>query len=187
MDGERTRWLRRPPQTALSKKLSIAAWILSAVILLMIGVMQKIRLPLPNGWSTSFLPPVYACLNAFSALVLIVSFVCIKWGKVKLHRAGMILAMILSVLFLLCYVAYHMTHDATKFGGIGPQRIVYFSLLITHVIFAAVSLPFILFTFIAGWTNHLTAHRKLARWVFPLWLYVAITGPVCYWLLRPYY
>ena len=64
---------------------------------------------------------------------------------------------------------------------------VYLLLLISHIVLAAVSLPFILFTFIAGWTNRFAAHRRLARWVFPLWLYVAITGPVCYWMLRPYY
>ena len=149
--------------------------------------MQKIKLPLPEGWSTSFLPPIHAGLNALAAVVLMISLVCIKLGKVKLHRASMILAMILSVLFLLSYVAYHMTHDSTRFGGVGPIRSVYFILLITHIVSAAVSLPFILFTFIAGWTNRFAAHRKLAHWVYPLWLYVAVTGPICYWMLRPYY
>jgi putative membrane protein len=99
----------------------------------------------------------------------------------------MVFAMFLSVLFLLSYVAYHMTNDPTRYGGTGAMRTVYFLLLITHIVSAAVSLPFILFTFIAGWTNRFAAHRKLARWVFPLWLYVAVTGPVCYWMLKPYY
>ena len=99
----------------------------------------------------------------------------------------MVLAMILSVLFLLSYVAYHMTNDPTRYGGVGGMRTLYFILLGTHIVFAAVSLPFIMFTFIAGWTNRFAAHRKLASWVFPLWLYVAITGPICYWMLRPYY
>jgi putative membrane protein len=187
MDSGRKQWLSREPQEALSKKLGIAAWILSAAVLLLVVVMQKVSLPLPDGWSTSFLPPLHAGINALAAVVLLVSLICIKRGNVKMHRATMVLAMILSVLFLLSYVAYHMTNDPTKYGGAGTMRTVYFILLISHIFFAAVSLPFILFTFIAGWTNRFAAHRKLARWVFPLWLYVAITGPVCYWMLRPYY
>ncbi len=187
MNEERRRWLTRAPQEALSKKLGVGAWILSTMVLLLVVAMQKIKLPLPDGWSTSFLPPIHASINALAAVVLLISLIFIKLGQVKLHRAAMVLAMFLSVLFLLSYVAYHMTNDPTRFGGVGPIRTAYFLLLITHITFAAVSLPFILFTFIAGWTNRFTAHRRLARWVFPLWLYVAITGPICYWMLRPYY
>ncbi len=187
MDSERKQWLARTPQDTLSKKLGIAAWILSTVVLLLVVLMQKIKVPLPVGWSTDFLPPIHAGLNAVTAVVLLVSLSFIKLGQVKLHRTTMVLAMILSIIFLLCYVAYHMTHEATHYGGTGPLRTVYFILLITHITLAAVSLPFILFTFIAGWTNRFTAHRKLARWVFPMWLCVAITGPICYWMLRPYY
>jgi putative membrane protein len=187
MNDERAQWLARPPREELSKKLCAAAWIFSALVLVLVVCMQKIRLPLPEGWSTSFLPPFHAAVNALGALVLVVSLVAIKLGKVGLHRAMMVVAMGLSVLFLLSYVAYHMTNDPTRYGGTGPLRTVYFILLITHIIFAAVSLPFILFTFIAGWTNRFAAHRRLARWVYPMWLYVAITGPLCYWMLRPYY
>jgi putative membrane protein len=187
MDSERKQWLAREPQEALSKKLGTAAWILSTVVLLLVVAMQKIKLPLPDGWSTSFLPPIHAGLNAVAAVVLLISLIFIKLGNVRLHRATMVLAMILSVLFLLSYVAYHMTNDPTRYGGVGAMRTAYFILLGTHILFAAVSLPFILFTFIAGWTNRFAAHRKLARWVFPLWLYVAITGPICYWMLKPYY
>jgi putative membrane protein len=99
----------------------------------------------------------------------------------------MLTAMGLSVLFLLSYVAYHMTNDPTRYGGEGVMRGVYFFLLITHIVSAAVSFPFILFTLVAGLTNRFDAHRRMARWVFPLWLYVAVTGPVCYLMLRPYY
>jgi putative membrane protein len=187
MESERKQWLTREPQEALSKKLATAAWILSTVVLLLVVAMQKIKLPLPEGWSTAFLPPIHAGINAVAAVVLLISVICIKLGNVRMHRATMVLAMILSVLFLLSYVAYHMTSDPTKYGGVGTMRTVYFLLLLTHIVSAAVSLPFILFTFIAGWTNRFAAHRKLARWVFPLWLYVAVTGPICYWMLRPYY
>ena len=187
MESERKQWLTREPQEALSKKLGTAAWILSTVVLLLVVAMQKIKLPLPEGWSTAFLPPIHAGLNAVAAVVLLISVICIKLGNVRMHRATMVLAMMLSVLFLLSYVAYHMTNDPTKYGGVGTMRTVYFLLLVTHIVSAAVSLPFILFTFIAGWTNRFAAHRKLARWVFPMWLYVAITGPICDWMLKPYY
>jgi putative membrane protein len=187
MNDERRQWLTRPPQEEPSKKLCLAAWILSAAVLLLVVVMQKVRLPLPDGWSTALLPPIHAGINAVAAVVLLVSVIFIKLGNVRMHRATMVSAMFLSVLFLLSYVAYHMTNDPTRFPPGAPGRGIYLILLITHIIAAAVSLPFILFTFIAGWTNRFTAHRKLARWVFPLWLYVAVTGPICYWMLKPYY
>jgi putative membrane protein len=187
MNDDRTQWLARAPQEALSKKLGIVAWVLTTLILLLVVAMQKIRLPLPETWSTAFLPPLHASVNAVAAVVLVISLIFVKQGNIRLHRATMLIAMFLSVLFLLSYVAYHMTNDPTRYGGVGPMRTVYFLLLITHIVSAAVSLPFILFTFIAGWTNRFAAHRKLARWVFPLWLYVAATGPICYWMLKPYY
>ena len=187
MIDERRQWLARPPREELAKKLGVATWIFSAIVLVLVVCMQKIRLPLPDGWSTTGLPPFHAGVNAAVALTLMVSLVAIKLGKVRLHRATMVAAMLLSVVFLLSYVAYHITNDPTRYGGEGPARTVYFVLLITHILSAAVSLPFILFTFIAGWTNRFTAHKRLARWVYPLWLYVAVTGPVCYLMLRPYY
>lgn len=187
MNSDRAAWLTRPPKEELSRKLCIAAWILSAAVLLLVVVMQKIRLPLPEGWSTSILPPFHAAVNAAGAVVLLLGLIFVRVGNIAMHRAMMVAAMGLSVLFLLSYVAYHITNDPTRYPADAPMRGFYLILLITHIIFAAVSLPFILFTFIAGWTNRFVAHRKLARWVYPMWLYVAITGPVCYWMLKPYY
>ncbi len=187
MTSELRQWLARPPREALSRKLGIAAWIASTLVLLLVVAMRKIKLPLPDGWTTDFLPPLHAGLNALAALALVAGLLCIKLGRPRLHRASMVIAMCLSVLFLLSYVAYHITSDSTRYGGEGSLRTLYFVLLTSHIILAAVSLPFILFTFIAGWTNRFAAHRRLARWVFPIWLYVAVTGPVCYLMLRPYY
>ncbi|MCU0748257.1 MAG: DUF420 domain-containing protein [Akkermansiaceae bacterium] len=187
MSSEREQWLTRTPNEELSKKLCTAAWILSTAVLILVVLMQKIRLPIPEGWSTAMLPPIHAAVNATAAVVLMISIIFIKLGKVEWHRATMVAAMGLSVLFLLSYVAYHITNDPTRYGGTGTMRTVYFVLLISHIVFAAVSLPFILFTFISGWTNRFTTHRKLARWVFPMWLYVALTGPICYLMLKPYY
>ncbi len=95
--------------------------------------------------------------------------------------------MIASASFLLCYVAYHFTTEETKFGGTGAICYVYYPLLISHIVLAAFSLPFILQTWVYGFTSQVAKHRKMAKWVFPMWLYVAITGPICYLLLRPYY
>ena len=186
-DTERTEWLQREPDNPLAGKLRLIAWIVSALVLALVGVMQRVRIPLPEGVSLGFLPPFHAGVNATGALVLIAAIIAVKSGRVKLHRKLMFAAMGLSVLFLLSYVAYHLTSDPTRYGGEGAARTLYFILLITHIISAAVSFPFILFSFIAGFTNQFSRHRKLARWVFPLWLYVAITGPVCYIMLRPYY
>jgi len=179
MNDERASWLSLPPKTELSHKLGIAAWLLSGVVLLLVACMREIKIPLPEGWSTAALPAFHAGVNSAVAVMLVISLTAIKLGKVRLHRATMVTAMLLSVLFLLSYVAYHITTEPVRYGGTGTMRVIYLSLLASHIILAAASLPFILFTFIAGWTNRFTAHRKLARWVFPLWLYVAITGPVC--------
>ncbi|MGE9270289.1 MAG: DUF420 domain-containing protein [Verrucomicrobiales bacterium] len=185
--NEREAWLSRKPNEALAGKLKGVAWVLSAVVLALVGAMQRIQLDLPEGWDTSFLPPFHASVNAAGAVVLVFALVFVKQGKIGLHRLAMGIAMGLSVVFLLSYVGYHITNDPTRYGGEGAMKTVYLSLLFTHIIAAAVSFPFILFTFIAAWTNRFEAHRRLARWVFPLWLYVAVTGPICYWMLRPYY
>jgi putative membrane protein len=111
----------------------------------------------------------------------------VKQGKISAHRSFIMAAMALSTLFLLCYVAYHFTTVETRYGGEGAMRVAYFFLLITHIVLAAVSLPMILLTFISAWTNRFEQHRRMARWVFPIWLYVAVTGPICYLMLRPFY
>lgn len=185
--NERKQWLERPANESLSYKLKIAAWILSSVVLLLVVLMQRIKIDLPEGWSTMALPPFHAGVNAVVSVLLVISLLAIKLDRVRMHRASMMLAMALSVVFLLSYVAYHITNEPTQYGGEGAARAIYFLLLITHIVLAAVSLPFILFTFIAAWTNRFDDHRRLARWVYPMWLYVVVTGPVCYLMLKPYY
>lgn len=201
MRDERSEWLARPPRDELAKRLRVGAWILTAAILVLVGLMRRVKIPLPEGVSLSFLPPFHAAVNALAAVVLVIAFIAVMKGRIALHRRMIMAAMGLSVLFLLSYVAYHFTSNEVKFGdvnldgfvdpaeraAVGSTRTVYLLLLISHIVLAGVSLPFILFTFIAGWTNQFSKHRRLARWVFPLWLYVAVTGPVCYWMLRPYY
>lgn len=201
MSTDQKSWLQRTPNDALAARLNRIAWLLTFAVLGLVAVMRKVRIPLPDGVDFSFLPPIHASINALAACLLIAALIAVKLGNITLHRRLILAAMGLSVLFLLSYVAYHFTTNEIKFGdanhdgmvdaaeklAVGSSRTYYLLLLVSHIVLAAVSLPFILFTFIAGWTNQFAKHRKLARWVFPIWLYVALTGPVCYWLLRPYY
>ena len=185
---EKRKWLAREPKDVLAKRLNTGAWVVTALVLVLVGLMRSpYKIPLPEGWTMSFLPPVHAVLNTLVALCLVAALVAVKGGKIAMHRGFIIAAMGLSTIFLLCYVAYHFTTVETKFGGEGMAKLIYFVLLITHIILAGVSLPAILLTFISGWTNRFGEHKKLAHWVFPIWLYVAITGPICYLMLRPYY
>ena len=174
-----------PENLPLAKKLNKGATIVSVIVVLMVVMMRKIKLDI--GIDFTFLPPFYSTLNALVAFVLILALSAIKKKNIAAHRRYMTIALGLSALFLLCYVLYHITTPETKYCGVGNIRYLYFFLLITHIILAALLLPFILFTYIRAYTGQIMLHRKMARWVFPLWLYVAVTGPVIYIMLRPCY
>jgi putative membrane protein len=180
--------IKKISETA-EKKCKVAIWIITAAVLILVGMMRRpeFHITLPEGVSLDFLPMVHAIINTLVALCLIIALVSIKQGNIPRHKVFMTSAMFLSLLFLLCYVAYHFTSEETRFGGVGAIRTVYFILLITHIFFAALSLPFILLTYLAGLADRRSDHRKLAKFTFPMWLYVAVTGPICYLMLRPYY
>lgn len=181
--------------------LNILIWVVSAVVLLLVGVMRQYTLPVPDGWDVGFLPAVNATLNALTAVALIFSLYFIKQKNVVAHRNANATALCLSVLFLLCYVVYHFTTAEVKFGDIDHDgflsvaetasvagvRPVYLAILFSHIILAGILLPFILLTTLRALVGKYEQHRKMARIVWPLWLYVAITGPVVYLMLRTYY
>jgi len=173
----------------LEKKLKPIAWILTVVVLGLVISMEPLgsfvrgKIDVDFSW----LPPFYSTLNALVACSLIYALVQIRNKNIVGHKRGIFIAIALSITFLLCYVLYHMTTEHTKFGGEGTIRIVYLFILNTHIILAGLIFPFILFTFIRAYTNQFEKHKKMARWVFPLWLYVAVTGPIIYLMLRPYY
>lgn len=176
------------PKLELAKKLKIGIFIFTVVVWLLVGAMRRPeKFPLPDGMSLDFLPAVHAVLNSLVAVLLVVGLIMIKRGNVKLHKMAVSVAMVCSALFLVCYVAYHFTTVETKYGGEGTMRTVYFVVLISHIVIAAISLPCILLTWMYGFTNQFAEHRKMSKWVFPMWLYVAVTGPVCYLMLRPFY
>nr|MBS0038117.1 DUF420 domain-containing protein [Saprospiraceae bacterium] len=177
--------IRTKPNPQLEKKLNWLAALLTIIVLLVVVFMREIQIDL--GIDFSFLPPLHSGLNAITAVVLVFALVFIKKGKIKAHRNSVFLAMGLSALFLISYVLYHITTPVIYFEGEGLWRGVYFFFLITHVVLAAAVLPFILLTFNRAITGHYERHKKMARWVFPIWLYVAVTGPICYLMLVPYY
>ena len=184
-------YLQKEPNLALAKKLKTAALIVTVLVIGLVFSMhflkQIIDEKLNLDLDFSFLPPFHSALNALAAVALIYSVIQVKKKNIENHRRGMLTALALSVGFLLSYVLYHITSDPVLYGGQGTIRYIYFFFLLTHVVLAALSFPFILFTFIYSWTNQIEKHRKMARWVFPIWLYVAITGPLCYLMLMPYY
>lgn len=196
-----TNYLKKEANTALAKKLNIVAWVLTFVVLGLVGMMRRPEFKISTDIDFGFLPPFHATVNALMALVLIAALYFIKQKNIEAHKKAIYVAFGLSVLFLGSYVVYHFTNTETLYGdtnhdglvdaaelvATGGMRSVYLVLLLTHIAAAAISFPFILFTFIRAYTNQFAKHRKMARWVFPVWLYVAITGPVCYWMLAPYY
>jgi putative membrane protein len=140
-----------------------------------------------NVTPLSFLPPIYAAINGLTALVLISAVVAIKNGNRKLHERLMTSAIALSLVFLVMYVAYHMTSDSTKFGGEGIIRYVYFFILISHILLSIAVIPLVLVTYIRALANKFDKHKKIAKITFPIWLYVAVTGVTVYLMIAPYY
>lgn len=189
------------PHPEWEGRLKVTAWVLSAVVLILVGLMRQYKIPIPEETDLSFLPAVNAFINGLTALALVVSLYFIKRKEVVKHRNTNYVALGLSVLFLLCYVAYHFTTPEVKFGDANGNGVLeaaelaatagvrtpYLILLFSHIILAGLILPFILFTFIRAYTGKYDRHRKMARWVWPLWFYVAVTGPVVYLMLKPYY
>ena len=132
----------------------------------------------------SFMPGVNAALNAASATLLVLGFAAIRSGRRDVHQRLMVSAFAASAVFLIGYVIYHYAHGDTQYQGEGVVRMVYFTVLITHVVLSIVMLPMILTTFYLAARERFTAHRKLAKWTLPIWLYVSVTGVVIYFMLR---
>lgn len=163
--------------------------ILSIVIPIVVALLFSVNLQ-KLGYDVeplSFLPPIYAIINGFTAILLIAALWAVKNGKLKLHENLMKVAIGCSVLFLLMYVAYHMTSLETKYGGEGTLKYIYFFILITHIVLSIAVIPLVLISFVRALSKRFDKHRKIARITFPIWLYVAITGVVVYLMISPYY
>jgi len=138
------------------------------------------------GTQLAFLPALDALLNALAAVALIAGFSFIRTRNIAAHRASMFTAFIFSSVFLACYITNYALHGEMHFHGVGGIRTIYFPLLISHIILAVVCLPMILITFFLSLSGRFPTHKKLARWTFPVWLYVSVTGVVVYLMLAAY-
>lgn len=167
------------------KKFNKLITLVSIVIPVVVAILFGVKLP--NVEPLSFLPPIYAATNGFTALLLLVAVWAIKNGKRKLHQNLMTTCIALSLAFLVMYVAYHMTSDSTAFGGEGWIKGVYYFILITHIILSIAIIPLVLRTYARAYLKQFEAHKKLARITFPIWLYVAVTGVIVYLMISPYY
>ncbi len=191
-----------PP--SLTKNDKQAKWLIglfSVVVFTVIVLLSRYKLEIDLGFNIHIFAMINAFLNATTAILLIAAVWAVKNGKYVLHKQLMMVALILSILFLVSYIAHHLFAGEAKFGDsnhdgtvspdeivlAGKTRMVYFFILGTHIILAAIILPFILFTTYRALTAEFTKHKKLARITWPLWFYVAVTGPVVYWMISPYY
>jgi putative membrane protein len=138
------------------------------------------------GTRLLFLPALNALLNALSATALVAGFRYVRSGRIGPHRAAMFTAFVFSTVFLVTYIVNHALHGDMHFHGQGPIRPAYFALLISHITLSVIALPMILITFFFSLSGRFPAHRRLARFTFPIWLYVSVTGVIVYSLLAAY-
>ena len=187
----------------LEQRFRLSIIIVSIVIPIAVAILFTVKLkdfgievePL------SFLPPIYASINGLTALLLVMGVMAIKNGNKKVHERFMTMAIACSVVFLVMYVAYHMTADSTVYGDVdgnkildvtekanaGSMRYVYLFILLSHIALSIVIIPLVLITYVRALAARFDRHRKIAKITFPLWLYVAVTGVVVYLMISPYY
>jgi len=172
-------------KTIKERKFNRIITIISILVPLVVAVLFGVKIP--NSEPLGFLPPIYAAINGLTAVLLIYAVWAIKNGKRVLHQNIMSACIILSLLFLLMYIAYHMTADSTSYGGVGVMRYVYYFILVSHIILSIVIIPLVLKTYARAYLQDFERHRQLARITFPIWLYVAVTGVIVYLMISPYY
>jgi putative membrane protein len=171
------------------KSLSLIIYAVSIVICLAVAFLIYFpqALSIGGGVNVSYLPRFHAFLNGSCAILLLTGYIAIRQRKFNLHRTLMVTCFVLSSVFLVSYVIYHSQAPATKYGGEGIIRPIYFSILVTHIVLAALILPLALFTISRSWRGEFAKHKRIARITLPIWLYVTITGVVVYFMLAPYY
>jgi putative membrane protein len=169
----------------LQSRYKFVIWALSALIPVVVAILFRVRLP--EVEPLMFLPPIYAGINAITAVLLVAAVLQIKKGNRALHERLMSIAILCSIAFLVMYVAYHMTSDPTPYGGEGFLRGAYYFILISHIILSISVIPLVLFTYFYASTEQFVQHKKIAKITFPIWLYVAVTGVIVYLMIAPYY
>ncbi|MFK7900211.1 MAG: DUF420 domain-containing protein [Cyclobacteriaceae bacterium] len=166
--------------------------IIGIVSVVLVAVVAALYGMTPSGsvdkQSILFLPKLHAFLNSATAVCLLVGgyFIRVKKDQLK-HRNSMMLAFVLSSLFLISYVIYHYLAPSTSYGGQGTLRTIYYFVLITHILLSIIIVPLVLFSFYFALTKQFERHKKIVKWTMPLWLYVAISGVTVYFMISPYY
>jgi len=162
-------------------------WIIALSVFIPVAVAILFTVKIPGVERLGFLPPIYASINGLTAIILVTAVIQIKKGNRKAHEILMKSAIGLSVLFLVMYIAYHTTSDSTAFGGEGILKIIYYFILISHILLSILVIPLVLITYVRALSKRFDKHKKIAKITFPLWLYVAVTGVIVYILISPYY
>jgi len=173
--------MNNPTVNQKTRNLIIAV---SVIIPIAVAVLFTIKI---EGVDFSFLPPVYASLNGLTAVGLLVALTAIKQKKVNIHKRTIQLCLVFSILFLLLYVLYHMTSESTPYGGSGALKGTYYFFLISHIFLSLAVIPLVLFTYLFAWMGDFERHKKWTKFAFPIWLYVAISGVIVYFMISPYY
>ena len=161
--------------------LSVAVPVLVAVLLFL---PQTGKL---GDFDVSFIPHLNAVLNSATAISLLFGLYFIKQKKIAYHRTAMLSAVGLSSLFLIFYVTYHYQAPHTSFGGVGIMKTIYFAILIPHIILAAIIVPLVLLSVYFAMSEQISKHKSLVKWTYPIWLFVAVSGVVVYFMISPYY
>lgn len=157
---------------------------LSIIIPVLVALIFNIKLDIKP---LTFLPPIYALLNAITSILLVVALVAIKQNKKTKHEILMKICLLFSALFLILYMLYHISSESTKFEGEGILETFYYIVLISHIILSIIVIPFVLISFSRAINNQFESHKKIARIAYPLWLYVTVSGVIVYILISPYY
>ncbi|AKD03575.1 DUF420 domain-containing protein [Pontibacter korlensis] len=173
--------------TEKDRKFLTVIALLSVAIPLVVAVLFFMPKGDTPGVDVSYLPGFHAILNSLTAIALVVGYGFVKRGNSRAHRAAMLVAFGLSSLFLVSYVTYHFLGQHTVYGGDAPLKYIYYFILLTHIVLAVVIVPLVLLSVYFGITNQLKRHRRISRWTFPIWLYVAVTGVLVYLMISPYY
>ena len=169
------------------KNARLLIYTVSFVVFAAVAILSRVQLKVDLGFNVHVFAQINAVLNSCVSILLIWGLIAVRSKNYLLHKRVMLAAIILSALFLVSYIAHHLLSGDTKYGGEGAIRYVYFVILITHIFLAAIILPFILYTAYRALTGDFSKHKKLAKYTFPLWLYVSVTGVIVYLMISPYY
>lgn len=186
----KVRNLNKPEQ-----KKSSDGWVVPLIIVLSVAVPAAVAallmfpdvLSLEMGIERSTLPAFHAILNGTTAILLLLGLGFIRKKNIKGHKRAMLAAFSLSAVFLISYVISKLNADPVPYGGEGFIRGVYFFILISHIVLSVAVLPLAMFAIYRGLTDEISRHKKIVRWAFPIWLYVAVTGVLVYVFMQPYY